>query len=136
MFARLFKNTPHRISVQVFRYILAGTIAYIFDYGALIILTEACKIYYLTSAAVAFMLGSVVSYALNVMWVFSERTLKSKRLEFVIFVLISVVGIILNHYCILIFTEKVHLHYLASKLVSSVVISAVNFFARKFILFR
>lgn len=82
------------------------------------------------------MLGSVVSYALNVMWVFSERTLKSKRLEFVIFVLISVVGIILNHYCILIFTEKVHLHYLASKLVSSVVISAVNFFARKFILFR
>ena len=136
MLAKLFKNTPNKISVQVFRYILAGTAAYILDYGALIALTETFKVYYLTSAAIAFTLGAILSYILNVAWVFSERTLDSKRLEFLIFILIGIAGLILNHYCILFFTEKVHLHYLASKLVASILVSAANFFARKYILFR
>ncbi len=136
MIDRFFKETADDISVQVFRYVLAGTLAYIVDYSVLIILTEVFKVYYLASAAMAFILGAVVSYALNVSWVFNERVFKSKSLEFSLFFMIGIGGLFLNHYCILFFTEAVKLHYLVSKLVSSIVISAVNFSARKYMLFR
>ena len=132
----LFKAPADDISVQVFRYILSGTAACAVDYSALVALTQAFKLYYLTSAAIAFVLGAATSYVLNITWVFDKRTLKDRRLEASAFFAISIMGLFLNHYCILFFTEAVKLHYLISKLISSITVSAANFSARKYILFR
>ncbi len=136
MIGRLFKDTADTMPVQVFRYILAGTAAYVLDYSALVVFTETVKLHYLTSAAMAFLMGAVASYVLNVTWVFNDRAFKSRRLEFSIFLSIGIVGLFLNHYCIKFFTESANMHYLASKLISSVVVSVANFSARKYILFR
>jgi len=133
---RLFKETSDTVHVQVFRYILAGTAAYALDYSALVVFTEIIGLYYLTSAALAFLLGAIASYIMNVTWVFNDRAFKNRRLEFTIFISISIAGLFLNHYCIKFFTESVNMHYLTSKLISSVLVSAVNFSARKYILFR
>ena len=136
MIRRLFKQAADTVHVQIFRYILAGTAAYMLDYAALILLTEALGLFYLTSAAIAFLLGSIASYIMNVTWVFNDRTIKNRRLEFSIFISIGVAGLFLNHYCIKFFTEIVNMHYLTSKLISSILVSAANFIARKYILFR
>jgi putative flippase GtrA len=133
---RFFKNPAKTISVQTFRYALAGCAAYTVDYSALVILTKFFGVYYLTSAAVAFALGAVTSYILNISWVFDKRTFKDRRLEGAIFFSIAIIGISLNHYCMLFFTESVKLHYLISKFISTIAVAAMNFFARKFILFR
>ena len=110
--------------------------AYAIDYSALIMFTNVFKLYYLTSAAIAFMLGAATSYALNVTWVFDGRAFKNKYLEASIFLAIVITGLFLNHYCILFFTEIAKLHYLVSKLISTVAVGALNFYARKYILFR
>jgi putative flippase GtrA len=136
MIRRFFKDATDNTSIQAFRYVLAGTLAYVLDYGTLMMLTETLKVHYLTSAAIAFLLGSLASYALNVTWVFSDRTFTDRRLEISVFFAIGIAGLFLNHYCIRFFTENMHAHYLASKLISSVLISAVNFSARKYVLFR
>jgi putative flippase GtrA len=136
MIGKIFKDPTSSISIQVFRYILAGSFAYAVDYSALIIYTEIFKIHYLASAAIAFLLGAITSYALNVAWVFNKRVFKDMRLEASIFILLGLAGLVLNHYCIRFFTEGVNLHYLTSKLISSIVVSAVNFAARKYLLFR
>ena len=124
------------ISVQVFRYILSGAAACAVDYSALVTLTQAFKLYYLTSAAIAFMLGSIVSYILNITWVFDRRVFADRRLEALLFFSIGIAGLFLNHYCIQFFTETVKLHYLGSKVISTIAVFAVNFIARKYILFR
>ncbi len=136
MINRIFKTPSDDIFVQVFRYILSGAAACAVDYSALITLTQTFKVYYLTSAAVAFMMGATVSYILNITWVFDRRAFSDRRLEAFLFFSIGIAGLFLNHYCILFFTETVKLHYLGSKIISTMAVFTVNFTARKFLLFR
>ena len=136
MVDKFFRESTDNIFIQAFRYVLAGTLAYAVDYCALVILVEIFKVYYLTAALVAFLLGSITAYTLNVVWVFDRRTFKNRYFEISIFILISVVGLILNQYFIWAFTENLDLHYLFSKLVATIMVVIWNFFARKYILFR
>lgn len=136
MIEKLFKYQTDSISVQAFRYVLAGTLAYAIDYSTLIMLTHIFNVYYLMSAAIAFLLGAATSYILNISWVFDGRIFKNKYLEGSIFLAIVITGLFLNHFCILFFTETVKLHYLASKFISTIVVGWLNFSTRKYILFR
>jgi Predicted membrane protein len=136
MINKLFKNPSDLISVQIFRYILSGAAACAVDYGTLITLTQVFKFYYLTSAAIAFMFGSVISYVMNITWVFDKRVIVDRRLEAAIFFSIGIAGLFLNHYCIQFFTETVKMHYLGSKVISTIVVFTVNFISRKCLLFR
>jgi len=136
MVGKLFKDPTDSISIQVFRYVLAGTLAYVIDYSMLIVYVEIFGMYYLTAAAIAFLIGAITSYILNTAWVFNKRAFKDMRLEFAVFIALGAAGLFLNHWCIKFFTESVNLHYLVSKLISAMVVSAANFSARKYILFR
>ena len=136
MIEKLFKYQTDSISVQAFRYVLAGALAYMIDYSTLIMLTDILKLHYLVSAAIAFILGAMTSYILNVTWVFDGRIFKNRYLEASIFLAIVITGLFLNHYCILFFTESVKLHYLISKFISTIVVGWLHFSARKYILFR
>lgn len=136
MMEKLFRYQTDSISVQAFRYVLAGSLAYAIDYSTLIMLTNIFKLYYLTSAAMAFILGAATSYALNISWVFDRRIFRNKYLEASVFFAIVITGLFLNHYFILFFTESVKLHYLISKFISTIAVAVLNFSARKYILFR
>ena len=88
------------------------------------------------AALVAFLLGSITAYILNVRWVFNRRTFKNKYFEITIFIVIGDVGLILNQYIIWFFTENANFHYLYSKLVATMIVVIWNFFTRKYFLFR
>ena len=130
----LFEKSD-KTSTQLFKYFFVGGIAYCVDFGSLFILTDIVKVHYLISAAIAFTLGLITNYTLSIIWVFSKRTVADKRLEFIIFSVIGLVGLGLNEVIIWFFTETAHFHYLISKIFSTVVVFFWNFFARKKILF-
>jgi putative flippase GtrA len=132
----LFLNRTDTSSIQFFRYTFVGGAAFIVDFGSLFVLTEFFNIHYLISAAIAFLLGLIINYALSVVWVFSKRILRNKSLEFGIFAFIGIMGLGLNELFIWFFTEYVHFHYLVSKIISTAFVFLWNFGARKFILFR
>ncbi len=136
MVEKLFRQSTDNIFIQAFRYLLSGALAYGVDYCSLIVFVEIFKIYYLTAALVAFLLGSITAYILNVRWVFDKHTFKNRYFGISIFIAIGVVGLILNQYIIWFFTENVNFHYLFSKLVATMIVVIWNFFARKYILFR
>jgi len=136
MIEPLLKNKTNNILIQLFRYTFVGGIAFIFDFGTLFILTEFFFVYYLVSAAIAFLLGLIINYNLSIIWVFEKRTVKSKWIEFSIFTLIGIVGLVMNEFFIWFFTEMINLHYLFSKIASTAIIYLWNFFVRKFVLFR
>jgi len=132
----LLKTKTNNTLIQLFRYTFVGGVAFIFDFGTLFILTEYFNVYYLISAAIAFLLGLTINYFLSIIWVFEKRTIKSKHIEFVIFALIGILGLILNEVFIWSFTEILNIHYLFSKIISTVFVYLWNFFIRKFLLFR
>ena len=122
--------------IQFVRYFFVGGIAFIVDFGSLYVFTAIFGIYYLISAAIAFILGLTVNYILCIKWVFTKRKLLSKQFEFGIFAIVGVVGLGINELIIWIFTDYIHFHYLISKIFSAVVVLIWNFSARKFLLFR
>jgi putative flippase GtrA len=120
---------------QFLRYLVVGGVSFLVDFGVLVLLTEALDIYYLTSAAVAFCCGLVTNYVLSITWVFSARSLASKRTEFAIFSIIGVIGLGWNELLLYLGTSVLGLDYRVSKLITVVIVLFWNFGMRKLILF-
>jgi putative flippase GtrA len=120
----------------MFRYLFVGGAAFIVDFLSLFILTDYFGIYYLISAAIAFILGLIANYFLSISWVFNKRKLKNRHFEFGVFAFIGIVGLGFNEVFIWFFTQNLQIYYLESKIFAAVIILLWNFFARKYILFR
>lgn len=133
---KLFKHETDKTTIQFFRYIFVGGAAFIVDFGSLYILTDIFGIYYLLSAAIAFILGLIANYLLSISWVFNRRTMNNRLSEFTIFTTIGIIGLGLNEVLIWFFTDYVGLFYLISKIIAAIIILFWNFFARKYALFR
>ncbi len=126
----------HTIAHQFARYLIVGGVAFLVDFGSLYLLTEWFGLYYLLSAAVAFLLGLTTNYLLSRVWVFDRRTMRNTTLEFLVFAVIGVVGLGLTEAIMWFVREQIHLHYLIAKAISTGVVLVWNFGARKALLFR
>lgn len=129
--------TKHnRILTEFIRYVFVGGLAFLLDFSTLYLLTSIFNVYYLTSAAIGFVLGLTCNYILSVRWVFSSRTIAKPYLEYGIFALIGIVGLSLNELVIWLLTDFAGLHYISSKIVATAVVFFWNFLGRKLMLFR
>lgn len=133
---KLLKDETNKTLIQMFRYLFVGGAAFIVDFISLFILTDFFGIYYLISAAIAFILGLIANYFLSIGWVFNKRKLSKRHIEFGVFALIGIVGLGLNEVFIWFLTEDLQIYYLMSKIFAAVIILFWNFFARKYVLFR
>ncbi|MDI6724700.1 MAG: GtrA family protein [Methanobacterium sp.] len=133
---KLIKNQTDKTHIQFFRYIFVGGAAFVVDFVSLYAFTDIFGVYYLISAALAFIIGLMANYALSVTWVFNSRTLNNMWSEFTVFAIIGVVGLGLNEIFIWLFTDYVDMYYLLSKIIAAALILFWNFSARKITLFR
>ncbi len=136
MIRKLFIDYSDNVSVQFVRYTFVGGTAFIIDFSSLYILTDIVSLHYLLSAAIAFLIGLIMNYVISITWVFSKGILDNKVLEFGIFAFIGIAGLVFNELFMWLFTEHGHLHYLMSKIISTIFVFLSNFFSRKFILFH
>ena len=136
LFNKLFKEETDNVLIQLFRYGFVGGAAFLVDYGVLVLLTEVFGMHYLLSATISFILGLVTNYLLSVVWVFNNRTLGNRWAEFTVFAVIGVIGLGLNALIMYVCTDKMGIHYMISKIISTVIVFFWNFFARKFVLFK
>jgi putative flippase GtrA len=120
---------------QFFHYALAGGIAWVVDFSVLFVLTEYGGLHYLVSASAGFMCGLLVIYAISTRWIFDERALNDRRVEFAAFALIGLAGLALNNLVMFVLTDGLGLYYLASKLVAAAVVLIFNFGTRRRFLF-
>jgi len=132
----LFVGDTDNIFIQFFRYCFVGGAAFIVDYGLLFVLTEYCGLHYLWSATISFIAGLIVNYALSTWWIFRNSKLKNKMVEFLVFSIIGVIGLGFNNLFLYLFTDKLHIHYMISKLITAAIVMIWNFLGRKLILFN
>lgn len=136
LFRRLFVEPTTNIWLQLLRYGFVGGVAFVADYGSLFVLTHYFGVYYLWSAAIAFVIGLTVNYLLSISWVFNKNRSTKPWVEFLVFALIGVIGLGLNELIMYVATELLAIHYLLSKLISTGLVFCWNFFARKLIIFK
>jgi len=133
---KMIKNQTDKTHIQFFRYIFVGGAAFVVDFVSLYAFTDIFGVYYLISAALAFIIGLMANYALSVNWVFNSRTLNNMWSEFTVFAIIGVIGLGLNELFIWLFTDYIGIYYLLSKIIAAALILSWNFSARKITLFR
>jgi putative flippase GtrA len=120
---------------QVVGYAAASACALAADITILWLLVQFCGWQYLTAATVSFLSGAVVAYALSIRLAFHQHRLNDLRLEFVSFVAIGAVGLVINAAVISMCVRYLGLHYLIAKCVAAGFTFICNFIARRQILF-
>jgi putative flippase GtrA len=135
-FRTLFIEPTNRLVIQAFRYVFVGGIAFVADWLTLFGLARI-GLHYLLAAALAFLVGLTVNYFLSKKFVFVEDPEKvNKKVEFLMYGLIGLAGLLLTEGLMYLFTDILSLHYLLSKVVAAIIVLGWNFIARKMILYR
>jgi putative flippase GtrA len=125
------RQPTHHFHVQFVRSAVVSVIAVLVNFGASYIFKEMLGMYYLLAASLSFFLGVLVNYFFSVKWVFAHRQLESKHMEFVIFVVITTVGLVFNLLIIAGMVEIAKTGYWVALLIATVLVFFWNFLARK-----
>jgi putative flippase GtrA len=121
---------------EMFRYLIAGSIAFAVDLSLLLIATNLLGLHYLIGNAMGYCLGLAVVYLLNTRWVFSHRAVDNRVSEFAIFALIGLCGIAISEGAMYVLVENGELALPIAKAVATIAVFMCNFVGRKFFLFR
>lgn len=123
-----------KLIAQFMKFGVVGVIAFVIDYGLLALLTEAFGVNYLVSATISFTVSVIFNYLASMRYVFTHKEDMSRRREFVIFVVLSVIGLIINNLCMWAGVELLGIHYLITKIVATAIVMIWNFVTRKIFL--
>ena len=131
----LLKNDTDNIFIQFFRYLFVGGFAFIVDFSLLYIFSDICGIYYLISAIISFIISLIVNYLISTYWVFNKNQMKNRLMEFGVFSLIGVVGLIFTEIILYTCTDIIGLYYLISKIIATAIVMFWNFLARRYLFY-
>ena len=121
---------------EIFRYLVSGVIAFVCDFSVLVFATEVLGIHYLLSNIAGYAVGLVVSYTINIKWVFNHRRFDNKQgHEFLYFTLIVFVGLAISEGVLWLGTESIDIPYTWSKVISTFFVFLFNFVVKKYFLF-
>lgn len=123
-----------RLIQQIMKFGIVGVLAFIIDYGLMVALTELVGLVPVASATVSFIVSVVFNYAASMRFVFSHKEGMSKQREFVIFVVLSVIGLLINDGLMWAGTELVAIDYRIVKIGATAVVMVWNFVTRKLFL--
>lgn len=116
---------------QIFKFGIVGIICFIIDYGFMILLTEFFDVPYLISCAISFCISVTVNYLLSMRYVFLAKRSMNKHIAFIIFILLSIIGLGLTELLMWIFVENWHLNYMISKIFVTGIVMIYNFLTKK-----
>ena len=132
---RLFREKTTNIFIQFFRYIFVGGFAFLADAFTLWLCEKWMN--YMIAAAIAFVVGLAVNYALSILFVFSESSkVKNKVKEFVVYGIIGLIGLLITEGIMYLFTDVFGLYFLISKIIAAAIVLVWNFAARKVVLYK
>lgn len=123
-----------RLIEQLLKFGVVGVLAFFIDYGLMVLLTEVFSVDYLLSATISFVVSVVFNYVASMRYVFRHREGLSRRREFIIFVVLSVVGLGLNDAFMWLGTSVASIDYRITKIAVTVLVAIYNFVTRKIFL--
>lgn len=114
---------------------IVGVLAAIIDFGLLYILTDFFYVYYVISAGFSYVISTIFNYYASMKYVFKSKYDKNERKkEFIIFVILSVIGLLLNEVFMFTLVEFAVIHYITAKVIATILVMIWNFISRKIFL--
>ena len=122
-----------KLIIQLIKFGIVGVIATIIDIGILTFLKEIVNTGVLTASAIAFSVSVIANYILSMLFVFKGRD-DNKIREFILFVALSIGGLLLNQFIMWLGADTMGIHYLLVKIFACAFVTAYNFITRKIFL--
>lgn len=120
-----------QLTLQFARFSAVGTTCSLIDWGLMILLTELTPMEYFYSAAVSFIVSTILNYILSMRFVFRGREDISRTQEAALFVVLSAIGLGLNQMILWIVVNKLRVYYIFAKVIATIIVSLYNFISRK-----
>ncbi len=128
-------NLPTSHFAQLVRYIMVGVFTASLDFLTLYILVEYNITDYLIAAAIGFILGSSLNYLISIKWVFYSGKFKSRFGEFLLFIILTSIGLVINQLVMYLSVTSLQMFYMAAKVLSLFVVTVYNYVFKKYVVF-
>ncbi len=137
-----FINCKESLFAQIVKFAVVGGISFFIDAGILYLLTELFDVkYYLLFSGISFTVSVVINYILSMRFVFDGKEDLNKHSEFIIFVVLSIIGLGINQLVMWLLGELISryvlltsVYVLAVKIIATFIVMVWNFISRKIFL--
>ena len=119
---------------QLAKFGVVGVIATVIDFGVMNLLHYGLPLDILIANTAGFIISLVFNYAASMKFVFEHRDGMSRTREFTIFLILSVIGLLLNDGIVLILNKGVALEANIAKIAATALVMIYNFVTRKIFL--
>lgn len=116
---------------KIIKFSVVGGIATIIDFVCLYIFKEFLNIDVIIANTLSFIISVTYNYIASITWVFDVNKNKNKNVQFILFIVFSIVGLIINNVILYILTDKLNIYYLISKVIATIIVMIFNFITRK-----
>ena len=124
------KIKNNKLLMQILKFGVVGGTAFLIDYGIFTILSQLLNIHYLIASIISFSISVIYNYILSIKWVFDVSKKQTSK-EFIIFIILSVIGLGLNSLIMYVSVDLMKIHEMISKIVATVIVMVYNFITRK-----
>lgn len=132
---------------QILKFAVVGGISFVVDFLVYAISANVLGIHYIIAGVLGFVISVIVNYVLSMKFVFVSKDDMSKQSEFVIFVILSLIGMVLNSVILYICIDLIYMNWLwlqgvitikimnlAAKIIATGIVMVYNFVTRKIFL--
>ena len=119
---------------QIIKFGIVGGLAFLIDYGIMVLCKEVFKFDVLVAAGFGFTVSVIFNYIASVKWVFNVNENNSKSKQFITFIIFSIIGLIITEIIMYIGTDIIKISYLIVKVGATLIVMIFNFITRKLFL--
>lgn len=119
---------------QLAKFGVVGVVATLIDFGVMNLLHYGAHLDILISNTAGFTVSLIFNYLASMKYVFAHRDDMSRRREFAIFVVLSIIGLALNDGIVLALNKGLMLEANVAKLAATALVMIYNFVTRKLFL--
>ena len=123
----------HRLGLK---YIFSGGTAATVDFVLLYVLADLFRVWYLTAAILAYIGAFFTSFGLQKFWTFKDPDLKRIKRQFLIYLLVASVGLLLNSIMMYFWVSVLHIWYLAAQFITTGILAIGSFIINTNITFK
>ena len=119
---------------QIFKFGIVGGIATVIDFACIYVLKEFLNLPVILSNTLSFCIATIYNYWASIHWVFNVNKEKNPKKNFILFILFSVIGLLLNDLIVWYTIDTFHIYYLLGKVIATGIVMIFYFITRKIFL--
>ncbi len=131
MIDKIFKS---KLFAQIFKFGIVGGLAFVVDFAVLTFCVEVLNLSEAIGTALGFTISVIFNYILSIFWVFDVNKEKSQKKNFVLFIVLSIIGLLITELIMWLGSKVMGIDYRIVKIIATAIVMVFNFITRKIFL--